>query len=472
MLNFEDVKELAQGLKDRGGRAYLVGGWVRDQHMGLESKDYDLEVYNVAPRILKHELTIFSLFKKEKLNVVGESFQVYKVGLNLDVSLPRRDQKVGDGHKGFLVVGDPTMSTVEAARRRDFTINALMFDPLTIETIDHFGGLSDLEYGILRMVDPETFVEDSLRVLRGVQFASRFGFKFDDETTKVMSFVELADLPRERVWGEFEKLLMLSPKPSDGLWHLQALGINEKLFPELNVLRGTPQEFDWHPEGDVMIHSFAAVDVAKTLISDLPYAEQVTVMLATLFHDLGKYETTVKNEEGKFVAYGHAEAGVSLARNMLDRFNLHSIDGYDVRSQVMALVEFHMHPSQFAKQKVGDSAFRRLSTKVDLNLLAKVFRADSLSRNVNKYGIIFDGESCDWFEDKIAHLEIKPKGPDKILLGRNLIELGMKPSKAMGDLINKVYELQLDGLVTNLDEALEVVRKELDSLAIVVSSVR
>lgn len=460
MLSFEDVKELARGIRGRGGRAFLVGGFVRDQKMGLKSKDFDLEVFGIDSDALLQELEIFSRFKDEKVNLVGESFQVYKIGLNLDVSLPRRDQKVGEGHRGFFVQSDPELSTEDAARRRDFTINSMMLDPLTDEVIDHFNGVSDLENKVLRMVDPLTFVEDPLRALRGVQFAARFDLSIERDTTITMAAMDLNELPRERVWGEFEKLLIQSPKPSIGLKYLQLLGINEQLFPELHVLSLTPQEFEWHPEGDVFTHSIAAADEARQRVKDLPYPQAVTVVLAALFHDLGKYETTTKSEDGRLVAHGHAEAGVSLARNMLDRFNLHSIEGYDVRSQVMALVEFHMHPSQFHRQRdnINDSAFRRLSTKVDLDLLSRVFYSDSMSRNVNKHGIVFTPESNDWFAEKINTLEIKPEGPDKLLMGRHLIELGVKPGKAMGELLNQVYEMQLDGLVSTVDEAVNAAK--------------
>lgn len=448
----------------RGGRAFLVGGYVRDQMLESESKDFDLEVFGLAPESLRQELEIFSKFKKVKLSTVGESFQVYKLGMNLDVSLPRRDRKVGDGHKGFVVEGDPELSTVDAARRRDFTINSMFLDPLTDEVIDHFGGETDLVLGILRMVDPLTFVEDSLRALRAVQFAARFNLTVDRATADVIRSMDLSDLPRERVWMEFEKLMMQSEKPSVGLHLMQKLGINEQLFPELHVLEGTDQEFEWHPEGNVLIHSFAAADEAGNWIGDLPYAQAVTVKLAALFHDLGKYETTTLSADGRLIAHGHAEAGVSLARNMLDRLHLHTIEGYEVRKQVLALVEFHMHPSQFHRQKVDGAAFRRLSTKVDLNLLSRVFYSDSLSRNVNTVGIVFDSVANDWFAEKISTLEIKPKGPDKLLMGRHLIELGMKPGKAMGEILDTVYEMQLDGLVSTVDEGIEAARAILDSI--------
>lgn len=485
MVKFENVQTLARMVKARGGRAFLVGGFVRDKLMGLESKDFDLEVFNLEPHTLKTVLETFVMWHNFhgpidspvlKLNLVGESFQVFKVGINLDVSIPRTDRKVGNGHKGFEVSADPYLSTREASRRRDFTMNAMLLDPLTDEIIDHFDGSLDIKLGFVHMVDPQTFTEDPLRVLRAVQFASRFGFRLTPETADVISKMDLRDLPRERVWMEIEKWLMLSPKPSTGLHLMQELGILEKLFPEIENLVGVPQDVRYHPEGDVFVHTALALDVARTAIAGLPYPEQVTVMLATLCHDLGKVETTEVrwvHADGspcpddcgpddtcqtRITAHGHAEAGVSLARNVLDRLALHSIDGYDVRGQVLALVEHHMKPFEFHRNKPKDSAFRRLATKVDLNLLHKVCHSDAFSRNQNNRDVVFGTEGQDWFLDKITNLAIPPQGPEKILLGRHLIEMGMKPGKKMGDIVNAVFELQLDGQVTNLDQAREAAR--------------
>jgi tRNA nucleotidyltransferase (CCA-adding enzyme) len=292
MLNLDNVKNLASRIKRKGGRAFLVGGFVRDRLMGSESKDYDLEVFSLTPADLFTELQMFANDVGEKLNLVGQSFQVFKIGLNLDVSIPRTDRKVGEGHKGFEITGDPNLSTFEASRRRDFTMNAMLLDPLTDEIIDHFGGRDDIKFGIINVVDPKTFVEDSLRALRAIQFASRFSFVLSQEAKDIIKGMDLRDLPRERVWMEFEKWLMLSPKPSEGLFLMRELGILERLFPELDKLVGVPQDVRYHPEGDVFVHTALALDVAQTVLQGLPYPEQVTVMLATLCHDLGKVETT------------------------------------------------------------------------------------------------------------------------------------------------------------------------------------
>src|SRR5690242_4333205 len=177
MTALDRAHAVALAVRASGGRALIVGGWVRDRLMRPESDatNIDLEVFGLASDGLPRLLESFG-----RVEAVGESFQVYKLG-DLDVSLPRRDSKAGRGHKGFIVVGDPDMSIEEAARRRDFTVNAISWDPLTDEYFDPFGGRDDIARRVLRMVDAATFADDSLRVLRAVQFAARLGFQLDEE---------------------------------------------------------------------------------------------------------------------------------------------------------------------------------------------------------------------------------------------------------------------------------------------------
>jgi tRNA nucleotidyltransferase (CCA-adding enzyme) len=212
MITPTKITKLAEAVKANGGRAMLVGGCVRDELMGIEPKDFDVEVYGVEPEKLKKILETFG-----RVDAVGEAFTVYKLGNEIDVALPRRERKVARGHKGFVVEGDPKMSFEEAAKRRDFTINAIMKDVLNGEIIDCYSGREDIEKRILRVVDKETFVEDSLRVLRAAQFAARFEFDIDAKTVELCRSVDLTDLPSERIWGEFEKLLLKPQKPSIGL---------------------------------------------------------------------------------------------------------------------------------------------------------------------------------------------------------------------------------------------------------------
>jgi tRNA nucleotidyltransferase (CCA-adding enzyme) len=448
----QKVIYLAQAIRDAGGRALLVGGCVRDMLMGGQPKDWDLEVYQLDPQRLRDILDQFG-----PVNVVGEAFTVYKLDQHLDVSIPRRERKSGRGHKAFVIEGDPSMSVAEASRRRDFTINAILQDPLTSEILDPFDGRRDIERRDLRAVSAETFGEDSLRVLRAAQFASRFQFDIDPETVELCRTIDLSDLPAERIWGELEKLLLRSARPSIGLEWLRKLGAIEKLFPEIQSLIGVPQDPEWHPEGDVFVHTLLSVDRARELIDELSYPRRVTVMLATLAHDFGKPATTEFIED-RWRSRGHEEAGVPPAESFLDRINVHTIDGYNVRGQVMALVREHLKPGEFYKKRdeVGEGAFRRLARRCEPDLLYRVAKADSLGRNAEWvprerwYG----AEAQEWFLQRTKELEVEQRPPEPLLLGRHLLELGVEPGPTMGEITRAVYELQLDGRVRTLDEAI------------------
>jgi tRNA nucleotidyltransferase (CCA-adding enzyme) len=455
-----NVLSLAHAIHEAGGRALLVGGCVRDQLMGAQPKDWDLEVYDLDPARLREILDQFG-----PVNVVGEAFTVYKLGKHLDVSIPRRERKSGRGHRAFVIEGDPAMSVTEATRRRDFTINAILQDPLTGEIIDPFNGRSDIEQRLLRAVSTETFAEDSLRVLRAAQFAARFEFEIDPETIELCRTIDLSDLPAERIWGELEKLLLQASRPAVGIEWLRRLGAIEKLFPEIQSLIGVPQDPEWHPEGDVFVHTQLAVNRAHELIEDLSYPRKVTVMLAALAHDFGKPATT-EFLEGRWRSRGHEEAGVPPAESFLDRINVHTIDGYNVRAQVIALVREHLKPGEFYKKRdeVGDGAFRRLARRCEPDLLYRVAKADSLGRNAEwvPRAQWYGSEAQEWFIQRSRELEVEQSPPEPLLLGRHLLELGVEPGPRMGEITRAIYEMQLDGRVRNLDQAIEEAKRLLN----------
>jgi tRNA nucleotidyltransferase (CCA-adding enzyme) len=447
----EKILRLARAVREAGGRALLVGGCVRDRLMGREAKDWDVEVYGVEPSALRRLLDHLG-----NVNVVGEAFTVYKLGHDLDVSLPRRERKTGRGHRGFVIEGDPRMDVAEATRRRDFTVNAILEDPLTADIIDPYDGRRDLTRKLLRAVSRETFVEDSLRVLRAAQFAARFEFDVEPDTAELCRSIDLTDLPPERIWGEMEKLLLHARQPSVGLRWLDTLGATAKLFPELHALKGVPQEYDWHPEGDVDVHTQLVCDRARELLDDLDYPRRVTVMLAALCHDFGKPATT-EFLEGRWRSRGHEEAGVAPTESFLDRLKMHTLDGYDVRSQVIALVRDHLKPGEFyyRREHVGDGAFRRLARRCELELLYRVARADSLGRNAawvprERW---YTAEAQEWFIARARELAVERKAPAPLLMGRHVLEMGLKPSPLVGRIVSAVYELQLDNRVRTLEEA-------------------
>ena len=442
------VVSLSKAVQARGGRALIVGGWVRDRLLGIASKDIDLEVYGLAPDVLRDVLTAFG-----KVETVGESFTVYKLG-EIDVALPRRESKVGRGHRGFLVQGDPAMSVDEAARRRDFTINAIAWDPLTDEYLDPWHGREDLARRCLRVVDPLTFVDDSLRVLRAMQFVARFELDVEPDTLALCRTIPLDDLPPERIWGELEKLLLLAERPSRGLAFARDAGIVSRLWPEMEALIGCEQEPAWHPEGDVWVHTLLVVDQARTRLDDLPRAGKLAVMLGAIAHDFGKPATTAFSD-GRIRSLGHEEAGVAPATAWLDRLNVHSIDGVDVREQVLGITAHHLKPGAWYKvrDEVGDGAFRRLAQKVDLELLARVAESDCLGRPGD-----FDCSAMGWFLERARGLGVEHEAPRPLLLGRHLLVLGVRPGPRMGEILKTVYERQLDGEVTTVEQGIEVAK--------------
>lgn len=452
----DKVVNLAETVRNAGGRAMLVGGCVRDELMGARPKDRDVEVYGIAPEKLREILDSLG-----DVNVVGEAFTVYKLGNDLDVSIPRRERKVSKGHKGFVVEGDPDMSFEEACSRRDFTVNAILKDVLTGEIVDPFDGQGDINQKLLRMVSRDTFAEDSLRVLRAAQFSARFEFDIEPETAEFCKHIDVTDLPKERIWGELEKLLLKPQRPSIGLMWLYEFGVVRQLFPEMQALVGVPQEPEWHPEGDVDVHTMMVVDEARKLINELDHPRQVAVMLGALAHDFGKPPTT-EFIDGKMRSRGHDEAGVEPTLSFLDTLGIYTFDGFDVRKQIVELVRYHLKPGEYYKTKspVGDGAFRRLARKVEPDLLYRVAKADSLGRNPDwlpkeKW---FDSAAQEWFIEKVRELQIEKKAPERILMGRHLIELGMVPGPQFKKVLDAVYEIQLDGKVGDLDAAIKVAR--------------
>ena len=452
-MSLDLAREIAAAVRDAGGRAVIVGGWVRDRLRGRPSKDVDLEVFGVPQDRLLPLLAPFG-----RVEAVGQSFAVYKVvsgaGAALDVALPRRESKKGRGHKGFEVHGDPSMSIADAARRRDFTINANAWDPLTEAFEDPFDGRADIDRRILRAVDPRTFGDDSLRVLRAVQFAARFEYTLDDDTAALCRRIPLDDLPSERIWTELEKLLLQAERPSIGFALALDLGLVPQILPELAPLVGCEQEPEWHPEGDVWTHTLLVIDQARALNGDLDRPRLLTVMLGAVCHDLGKPATTAVID-GRIRSLDHEEQGVEPTLRLLDRLNVHSIDGFDVRGQVAALVANHLKPGMFHKAPtVRGGAFRRLAQKVDLELLARVARADCLGRTGS-----FDCSAMDWFIERARALGVEHQPPAPLVLGRHLLALGVPPGPRVGELLKEVYEKQLDGEITTTEEGIEQLKR-------------
>jgi tRNA nucleotidyltransferase (CCA-adding enzyme) len=456
---------LMETIRGAGGRPYVVGGAVRDALFGLrvQDQDFDVEVFGLATGPLGAVLS-----QSGRVDAVGQSFRVFKVtGLEgvagaVDVSLPRRDSKVGPGHRGIAVEGDPDLSIEEAARRRDFTMNALLWDPATRELLDPWDGQRDIERRLLRAVDERTFGEDPLRALRALQLAARFELEVEPATAELCASMPLDELPSERIFGEIEKLLLRARRPSLGFALMKAWGMLPVLAPELLPLEETPQDPGWHPEGDVWTHTLQVLDEASALVTDLSNdrPRALAVMLGSLCHDLGKPSTTTHDEDGRIRSRGHEEAGLPLTTVLLDRWNVHTLLGYDVRAQTLALVAHHLKPGQLYddRDKVRDGAFRRLAGKVEPDLLSRVARADCLGRKPGS----FEPVAMDWFLERVRRLDVTERPPEPILRGRDVLALGVRPGPEVGRVVRAVYERQLDGAVTTLEEAQAEARRMLE----------
>jgi tRNA nucleotidyltransferase (CCA-adding enzyme) len=447
--------------------AFLVGGFVRDFLLGENPKDADIEVYDIS--IDELEKILKNIFGQKKVKTIGKFFSVLHVALDkdysLDVSLARRDTKQGPGHRGILVQADPKLSMIEAARRRDFTINAMSMDPMTGEVFDFFGGREDLKNKILRVVDAKTFIEDPLRAMRAVQFVSRLGLAIEPKTFKLIKKMvrggALEELSVERIRDEFNKLLLKSEKPSIGLELMKELGILKKLFPEFLKLSGCQQEPAWHPEGDVWAHTKIVVDVAAELSRKRKFSEEerLIILLSAFCHDLGKAQTT-KKIKGRIRSSGHAEIGGKLTKFFLRRFKYSG----DIVKKVSTIVLEHRSPPRLLKKLtikeiderryIGEVAdlLRRLG-EVRLPIFLTVCEADF--RGKKQTDVFAAGQRL---EKTIRDHRLSSR---PLLLGRDVLQIWSQLQKGhpldgrrIGEHLKKVNENQRLGEILNKREAL------------------
>ena len=447
------IKTISKELKKLNAKAIVVGGAVRDHFLGLPSKDYDIEVYG-----LENIETLQNLLAKYgSVNLVGKSFGILKFvyeGEEYDFSFPRREQKVSIGHNGFDVVCDGFMSFKEASLRRDFTINALGYDVELKSFLDPFRAKKDMESKRVRHINSKTFIEDPLRIYRAVQFVARFGYTLDKDTFELcQNMVKdglLDELPKERVYIEFKKLLLKSKKPSIGFELMRELGVIERYFPELYALIGVPQDPIWHPEGDVWTHTLMAVDKMVELKRG-DEKHDLKMMFAILCHDLGKATHTQITPE-KISAIGHEKAGVEPTKSFLYRLT----NEHDFIDSILPLVRHHLAPSIYFRGGAKDSTIRKLATKVNIEELVTVARADFLGRTTEASlkGVY---EAGDWLLKKAEELDVYSEPLKPLLQGRDLIKLGFTPSKEFKTLLNALYSEQLEGRIDSRREAIEFI---------------
>ncbi|MDR2677054.1 MAG: polynucleotide adenylyltransferase [Puniceicoccales bacterium] len=418
-------------IRNNGGRAYFVGGCVRDMSMHIVPKDLDMEVFGIDPEALR------ALFP-EKLFPTGRSFGIYKYdGLPLDIGIPRLESAIGTGHRDFEVFSDPHLSLPLAASRRDFTINAIYWDPLENRIEDPFNGLKDMEQKKLRHVSPK-FAEDPLRILRGMQFLARFNLSAAEETTNLCRKLTLENLSAERIYTEFCKLLLFGRSIGNGIQFLSQTNCL-RFFPELAALENCQQDPVSHPEGCVLRHIECALDVYATLRPAREWDALVTGF-GVLCHDFGKPMCTRWNKAGRLSAKGHERAGLSPAEAFLTRMRAPK----QLINEVLPLIECHMIPRRFASSKDATRrALNRLAHNVRrIDRLLIVARCDNIGRPPHIPNL--SGENILEKMAKAAGLFKNPPAP--LIRGRDLqTNLGMNPSPKMGKLLKRLFEDQLDG---------------------------
>lgn len=428
--------QVIQAVQDAGGKPFFVGGCVRDILLGEPIKDVDIEVYGLSHQALKKVLLPLG-----DVIFVGKSFGVLKIPhLNLDISLPRLDQKADIGHTGFLITTDPTLDFKTATKRRDLTINAMGYDPIENVLLDPYGGMNDLQNKVLKAVDSKTFCEDPLRALRVAGFAARFLMTPDSELISLASQCPLNELSADRIQEEFYKLLVKGKKPSLGFEFLHAAQLL-KYFPEIQALQGTLQNPLWHPEGDVWVHTLMVLDIAAKSPVDL--SKRFMMMLALLAHDFGKPLVTHQLPDGAWSSRGHEGAGIKPTQVFLKRLNISDT----LQKQILCLVKHHLAPILLIKQQAGDGAFRRLARELDhvgltLMDLAWLARMDHLGRTTED-AIQSLAPTVDAFETRIKQLNLET-APKDVVQGRDLIERGLEPGKHFSEILEKCRKIQDD----------------------------
>ncbi|NLW70965.1 MAG: tRNA nucleotidyltransferase [Eubacteriaceae bacterium] len=440
MKEYEDNLALARQIAlltdQAGGKAYFVGGYVRDCLMGstqTQGEDIDIEVHGITIPQMEGILDKLG----ERISI-GESFGVYALkGHSLDIAMPRSENAVGMGHRDFKICVDPFIGTYKAARRRDFTVNAMMKDVLTGEIIDHFGGNDDLKEGIIRHVNDETFPQDALRVLRAAQFAARFGFKIAEETLFLCRNMNLSALSCQRVEGELKKALLKADKPSiffEALREMDRLG---EWFGELEALIGIEQNPLHHAEGDVWVHTMMVLDEAAKYRDKA--ADPFAFMLSAVAHDFGK-ATATNLKNGQIHSYNHEQQGLAPAESFVKRLTNEG----KILEYVLNMVLYHMKPNSLAHDNSSIKSTNKMyDNSIDPMGLIYLSYADSLGKIAPRPYISY----MDFLLERLEIYNEYMARPH--VTGADLIEAGLKAGSDFSDYLEYAHKLRLAGIEKN-----------------------
>jgi len=446
IAGIEKIMPVIEELDRLGFKSLVVGGAVRDSLMDVEPKDIDIEVYGI-----NYEQLATFLSEHGEINLVGKSFGIVKFHIDsesdFDFSVPRSDNKIGIGHKDFAVTFDAEMTPEKAVSRRDFTWNALAYDPINGEIHDYFGGREDLENKIIRATS-SAFSEDPLRVLRGMQFAARFNMEIEPETAELCRQMgeDFASIPKERVAEEWMKLVTKGNEPGRIFDYLQKTSWIEH-YPELKALVGVPQDPVWHPEGTVEVHTAHVLNAAAWIAirDELPPQERAVLIFSALCHDLAKATTTLqrpgKDGELRWTSHGHESEGGALTEQFLSSIGIKR----EIIEQVVPLVENHLRHVDFASETVSPRVIQRLSERVkpsNIQMLSLVIEADHSGRPPLAGGLPKNAQKMLAMAEEYY---VKERAPEPLLMGRDVLAQGVKPGKHVGTILREAYEMQLEG---------------------------
>jgi tRNA nucleotidyltransferase (CCA-adding enzyme) len=466
--NRDVVNRIAAAVKMEFGRALIVGGWVRDHlmHKHHASPDIDIEVYGLTMDQLYVVMDRLEL----RYDAVGAAFGILKLkDYDIDVSLPRRENRVGVKHTDFECTFDLDIKPEEAAARRDFTINSMYWDPMSKQLGDPFNGIADLGDGILRMTNAEKFGEDPLRVLRAMQFIGRFGFRADSELIEQSKQLmpQFESLSKERVYEEWKKLILKGIYFEDALHFLwQSDWIT--CFPELWGLVNLEQEPEWHPEGDAFTHTCHCMNAFGRLhIMGPNYGtvaqdfDKLVVGFGVLLHDVGKPTTTETGEDGKIRSLRHDKVGVPVAEAFMRRIT----DWEELIQAVLPMVGEHMFTCNFNKQQMTRRGIRRLARRCySIDLLCYVIQCDKEGRPP----MIPDLSDVGDLRAKAQEYDVYASPPVPIMMGRHLIEMGLEPGPQFGYILNQCQVAEDDGVITDVETGKHFVERllaDLDSVS-------
>lgn len=456
-----------------GKDVYAVGGFVRDWLGGIHSEDVDILITRRPLQDIVARIEPFG-----KVDLVGKSFGIVKFtikGKSYDVALPRKDRPKGEGargHKDILVSADPYLPIKADLERRDFRLNSIALRLADGKLVDPFEGATDIRAKLIRVTNPKAFPEDPLRVLRAARFASVLGFAVDTSTYELAKNIDLTRLSVERVNEEVFKILLFSERPSLGLEELFKLGALRQLFPELYALTLIIQDSVFHPEKDdfghhtVWHHTKLAVDQARRLsvLFKLEPAKTLALLLAALYHDVGKSETTQwEFKRGRMVitSAGHDGASERLARKIFGRFKIFSWNGYPLRKTALMLIKTHHRAAELWQNRdtVTRKAFNKLAADTDgeIELLAYLDAADRGGRKERPIKSL-DREGK-WLLGKFEELRVNKETIKPRIMGRDLIKLGVEPGPDMGKILSAIYKRQLDNEFETKAQGLRLARK-------------